>query len=404
MRTTRPLRCDLPCTTAFPTAIRLLSRTYVDAWDDRSTDFPETLQSYSPREQRDNEVQVLDAFNRPSGVNRGAKRSAFPWDLPGAVRRRAAKLFLAKLATHESADMLPAQEFEKATRVFLQRAKRFDPALTPAALAQALRNLWVFCSFRHLAGKPIALTPSALAYSLLYPYTDNTLDRSGFTTSSKERFAARVTSMLNGVTPKSPSTRERKISSLLGMIEKEFPRTRFPLVHSSLMAIHLAQLRSMKQQTGRSHRVIPALSAEKGGTSVLTDAFLAGAVPDAAWLRMAFGYGYMLQLLDDLQDMSNDTRKNSSTLFSRAGSPARRAAHASRLLRFSAETISGWDFLTKPHQRTMRRLMIHSCRILVFEAIARQRALFPADYLDTVNCHAPVSLSFLTSFRQRFPD
>ena len=56
-------------------------------------------------------------------------------------------------------------------------ARQFDPTLGMADIIQACRNAWTACGLQPLLGIPMGLTPSILGYSLLYPYSDNYLDR-----------------------------------------------------------------------------------------------------------------------------------------------------------------------------------------------------------------------------------
>lgn len=403
MHADSPIPGALPASDEFPAVVSTLTRTYADAWKGTPSSFPVALPRYTSREQHDNERKFL-ATVQHAHPGKGGSQRAFPWGLQGASRRRAAKLLLAEIAAHDTTAGLPAEEFAETTRWFLERARRFDRTLSRGATAQALRNLWVFCSLRHLAGKSVTLTPSALAYSLLYPYTDNALDRAAGTERGREKAAARVTAMLQGERPPNLTSREMKVRALLDMIEEEFPSTRFPLVRASLAAIQRAQQRSLAQQRWGARRSVLHLSMEKGGTSVLADAVLAGVGRDADWLDAAFGYGCVLQLLDDLQDMRGDRLQGNRTLFSEPDATVPREARVSRLLRFSAETLTGWEFLRSRRQRNMRTLMIHSCHILVFEAIARQDSCFSREYLQNLIRHAPVSLPFLASLRRRFPN
>src|ERR1035441_385867 len=54
--------------------------------------------------------------------------------------------------------------------------RSFDPTLSMEDTIQAARNAWIACGMQALLGRPMELTPSILAYSLLYPYSDNYLD------------------------------------------------------------------------------------------------------------------------------------------------------------------------------------------------------------------------------------
>ena len=77
-------------------------------------------------------------------------------------------------------------------------ARQFDPTLSMPDIVQACRNAWTACGLQPLLGEPIALTPSILGYSLLYPYTDNFLDRVDISAEAKHRFSERFRERLRG--------------------------------------------------------------------------------------------------------------------------------------------------------------------------------------------------------------
>ena len=147
--------------------------------------------------------------------------------LSGRTLRRLAKLSLAYAPSDMKDYFADNETFVLLTEDFVRRAREFDPAIPQDSLLQALRNIWVFCSLQRLAGKDLRLTPSAFAYSLLYPYTDNVFDdnrlptleknhlRSGWDFDSKEMRPRRRIQMRSGFLP------------CVGMIEDEFPRGQF---------------------------------------------------------------------------------------------------------------------------------------------------------------------------------
>src|SRR5208282_5862747 len=77
-------------------------------------------------------------------------------------------------------------------------ARKFDPTLSNADTIQACRNAWSCCGLQALLGQPMELTPSILAYSLLYPYSDNYLDHPGLSTANKLQFSERFRQRLYG--------------------------------------------------------------------------------------------------------------------------------------------------------------------------------------------------------------
>jgi hypothetical protein len=244
---------------------------------------------------------------------------------------------------------------------------------------------------------------------MLYPYTDNVFDDSRLTVLEKNRFAERVGLRLKGITPRAAGINEERVFALVGMIEDEFPREAFPLVHQSLEAIHRAQQQSTAQQTSTTRQgiiesdfMLP-LTLEKGGTSVLADAFLADVVADDHWFEVSFSYGCLLQLIDDLQDADVDFQGHSRTLFSITHSSHSFQALTMRLLGFIYSTIGGWSSLCSPAQERLKGFMRESCQVLVLEAVARRSARFPEAFLTQLERHAPTRLTFLASLHEQFP-
>ncbi len=56
-------------------------------------------------------------------------------------------------------------------------ARQFDASLGMSDVVQACRNAWTACGLQPLLGERVEITPAILGYSLLYPYSDNYLDR-----------------------------------------------------------------------------------------------------------------------------------------------------------------------------------------------------------------------------------
>ena len=274
-------------------------------------------------------------------------------------------------------DLLFADAFFDATREFVAAARRFDPELAPTDLGQALRNVWIMNSLQMLLGRPVGVSPSIVAYSLLYPYTDNFLDDPAVPSERKRGFSERLRRRLRGepVTVREP--REGQVFRLVGRIESEYPRPLFPEVFDSLLAIHRAQTRSLEQQAAAGSRdQLLAISVEKGGTSVLADGFLVAGRLRAAEERFCFGYGVFLQLLDDLQDARADRRAGHATLFSVGGPRERLERTTARLLRLIGAVLDGSDRFAGPRHAAVRDLIRRNSTFLLMSAVARAPGLF----------------------------
>lgn len=296
------------------------------------------------------------------------------------------------------------EEFVPAGMELARWAQRFDPELDRIEIVQACRNAWTACGLQPLLGRPLQLTPSILAYSLMYPYSDNFLDREGVPAESKRRFGARFRERLSGYPPAAANRTEGALWALVGMVEGEFPRGKFPQVFEGMLAIHAAQERSVAQLRngyGCTEREVLAISCLKGGSSVLADAvFARGEVSDAE-ARFAFDWGVLLQLGDDLQDLRDDLKRNSATLFTRA---VRRRepldALVTQLLAFC--DVVGEEMQELPHATPMlRNLLKMSWRSLIVEAVAEIREHFTSRFLDELEATSPFRLKFLHSRHRR---
>jgi hypothetical protein len=185
-------------------------------------------------------------------------------------------------------------------------ARRFDPSINPADVFQATRNAWTAGGLQVLLGREMRLTPAIFAYSMLYPYTDNYLDDTGVPSEEKLKFNARIRRRLSGEMIAPAHKGEARLWQLFELIEGQYCRADWPQVYASLLAIHQAQENSMRQR-GSPPSVhgsdVIKLSFEKGGASVLADAHLAAGSLSREEAQFVFGWGALLQLVDDLQDI-----------------------------------------------------------------------------------------------------
>ena len=377
---------------------------YVLLWQNAPPGLPDGLRVYEPDEQGQNEARLRKIAEERRTHSGKTRRPGDPPGLSGSTLRRLAKLSLAYAPSDTKDYFADNETFVLLTEDFVRRAREFDPAIPQDSLLQALRNIWVFCSLQRLAGKDLRLTPSAFAYSLLYPYTDNVFDDNRLPTLEKNHFAERVGLRLKGNALQAANPNEERVFALLGMIENEYPRVKFPLVHQSLEAIHRAQEKSTAQQSEIDPNIMLPLTLEKGGTSVLADAFLADVVADQNWFEVSFSYGCILQLIDDLQDADADFEAQGKTLFSITHSRHSLQVLTIHLLSFIHSIMQGWSSLRSPAQQRLKGFMRDSCQVLILEAIARKSSQFPAPFLNRLERHAPTRMAFLSSLREQFPE
>jgi hypothetical protein len=283
-------------------------------------------------------------------------------------------------------------------------AHRFDPALPNAGIVQACRNAWTACGLQPLLGAPMALTPAILAYSLLYPYTDNYLDQRTISRDDKLRFNRRFCLRLKGH-PLAPAGHHESCAwHMVRLIEQQFPRAHHPDVYASLLAIHAAQEQSVAQLDHCGlfdDSALLRITCAKGGASVLADAALVHGILAPAEAEFAFLWGVLLQLGDDLQDVHEDLACGSDTVFTRAVRSGRPLDPlVAQLLNLSDLTAARMD--TLPHgDPTHKALLRMSWRSLVLMAVAQANQFFTPPFLAALEPRSPFRFAFLRSRRNK---
>lgn len=302
------------------------------------------------------------------------------------------------LGLEKDAIDLLTHDFLPAGTKLARWARRFDPSLSMPDIVQACRNAWTACGLQPLLGERVGLTPSILGYSLLYPYSDNYLDRADVSGEAKLRFSERFRDRLRGQEISAGDDREAAIWTLVAVIEEQYPHANYPEVFDCLLAIHRAQEESIAQLGSCEHcddAQVLAMSCAKGGSSVMADACLSHGWLSAQESRFSFEWGVLLQLGDDLQDVRQDLERGSVTLFSRAASLGKPLdSLVMQLLSFSERVGAQMDDL--PNGTAMlRELLRMSWRSLIIGAIAESHEFFSPKFIDEAERCSPFRYGFL---------
>jgi len=288
-----------------------------EIWNQCAAHTTNNAPHYSPEEQTRRECIYDEALN---DVEREARRKPLTRRQKLEARNRItasfARFSTAALDLPDDAVQLLTNDFLPVGTQLARWARRFDESLSMAEIIQANRNAWTACGLQPLLGESIRLTPSILAYSLLYPYTDNFLDRPNTSPEQKHHFGQRFQARLEGGGPVACNTHEASLWALVDLIELQYPRAAFPQVYHCLLAIHRAQQESVAQLTydATTRGEVLRISCAKGGTSVLADACLARGEINQQESRFAFAWGVLLQLGDDLQDVREDLARQDRLL------------------------------------------------------------------------------------------
>ena len=388
--------------------VRELNRHFMDLWEESESgaaELPDVGTLYPRQVQAQNEKRLLQFLGEveqiASDPARSREEARAAQARLGAGFRRLAEEALG--FTAEQLDLLPSQAFSDASEEFVRRARAFDPRLSADDIYQAGRNAWTANGLQWLCGLPVQISPSILAYSLLYPYTDNYLDDPNVPVATKLAFNERFRRRLAGEALAAANRYERVIFDLVRLIESQYPRPGHPAVFESLLAIHDAQgqsLNLLRRTAGPGEVDVLRLSFYKGGTSVLADGYLVSGGLDQAQRAYTYGHGIFAQLLDDMEDVESDSQAGRLTLYSQAAGDGSLDALANRTFDFGRKILLGLDCF-EVHE-SVRGLIRRGADLLLIDTIGRMDRYYSAAYLRELEPYSPFRFSFLKEQRNRF--
>ncbi len=360
---------------------------------------------YCVEEQRKREQEYDEAQH---AVERELKRARGNRGVAGRrvvqekVTATFARFSATALGLDDEAIELLTRDFLPAGTQLARWARRFDGSLSMADIIQAARNAWTACGLQPLFGLPVRLTPSILGYSMLYPYSDNYLDGEETTAEAKLHFSRRFRERLRGETIRAADEREAALWALVELIESQYPRSRYPDVFDCLLAIHRAQEHSIAQvRSACQEEELLRVSCAKGGSSVLADGCLARGWLSEEESRVSFEWGVVLQLGDDLQDVREDMKRGSVTLFSGAAARGELLDDRVRQLLTLSERVADRIERLPNGTATLKALLRMSWRSLILMAVAESHEYFSQEFLREAERFSPFRFGFLQERRDK---
>lgn len=386
--------------------VRELRLYFADIWMECGAGEPPAGREYSSREQAAN-GRALAGF--VDLLKAEARRLPVSPEEAGAVRERlvAAGSDLARTALgwdERHLAVILEGGFESPATEFAKAARSLGPTLSSEDIFQATRNVWVANGLQKLLGLPVRLTPAITAYSLLYPYTDNYLDDPAISREAKREFNERLKARLEGKAVEPANPAEKAVFDLVAMIEGEYERASHPRVFESLTEIHRAQVESLGllRPGGTPFEAdVLGISLDKGGTSVLADAFFVAGSLDPARIEFAYGLGAFLQLMDDLEDVFEDLEAGRMTLFSQTSKGWFLDRLTDHVLRFGERVLAPLDNFAVPGTEPLRDLVRSVTRMGIVDCAGRARRLYSRDYIARLEARSPFRFAFAIKQRRR---
>ena len=385
--------------------VRELNQHFMAVWWECDTSLPDLGPVYTAHVQTQNEKSLLQFVEQADFVLSNPPRSR---EEAQTVQARLGTAFgsMAEEAlgfTAEQLDSLPSEAFSNISEEFVRMSRDFDPNLSMEDIYQAGRNAWTANGLQWLMGLPVQNTPSVFAYSLLYPYTDNYLDDPSISVATKRAFNERFRLRLAGESLSPANAQERIIFDLVAMIETQYSRLEFPAVFESLLAIHRAQNRSLKlirRSAAPGEMDVLGLSFDKGGNSVLADGYLISGSLNEVWRECIYGHGIFAQLLDDMEDIEEDSQAGRLTIYSQPAGHWSLDALANRTIHFGRKVLMGLDCFDV--EESVRELIRRGADMLLVDTIGRTDHYYSESYLHELEAHSPFRFSFLKEQRNDF--
>ncbi len=292
-------------------------------------------------------------------------------------------------------------DYSKCTKSFIDKAKKRWPHMDDESIFQALRNVWIMNTIQIMHHQPVELTNSIFAYSMLYPLTDNYLDDETVSLADKRLFVTRFRKRLEGLYINPLNNREEDIFNMVSLIERDFNRVCHPEVFESLLLIHEGQCMSLKQQyENLTEQQLLRLSFEKGGASVVADAYLVLGKLNESQMRFYTGYGIALQLADDLQDLKEDLMNSHYTLYNCHSSVEKRWQDTRKLMNLSEFILTLVPMQETPLKKQVSKLLERSMQLLICDAIYEHRLFYSQKTIGKINKMQSVRLEHHWKLKQ----
>lgn len=383
----------------------MISFHYRNLWWNLNSDFNVDMDTYSENEKKKKEKE----FN--ALIDRIIKYiESFPEDISKRkVWREKGNKYLDKIISTEGMfklgiiDKKMKDKFIEATKEFISSSKKFDKNLSYEDIGQAMRNLWIVNMLQQAFGEEIKFTKAIFGYSMLYPYTDNYLDSIEINKNKKIEFNNRFTKRLDGEKIIANNYHEEQVYGLVKLIEDEFNREKYPEVYKSLNLIHNGQINSLRQQEYNSipyEKDILGISIEKGGASVIADGNLIRGEMTESEEMFSWGYGFLLQLGDDLQDIKDDLKNNHITIMSQLAGKYYLDTIVNKLINLTIKVVDDAACFVCKNANELKELIKNNCIYMILFAIVDNKEYFTQEYLESIKSYLPFTIEFCEKLKE----
>lgn len=389
-------------------AIKILCQNDIKhAWITSKETFPDFFKAVPSQTKHENEIAIqtfIDTLNN--------QLNAFP-KLPLKRNRwkqktlRIINEFLCQetiMGIHTHIDSFTLESFDAELKEFLRQVRLFAPELEFDGIGQAIRNYILFIMMKEMNGVHEDFNQACFGYSMLYPFTDNFIDSTEYSDQAKKIFNQMIRDKINGTYSNtklqinSQSIHHKKTCDLLQMIEDRYPREQDGTIYTLLISMLNAQVESLTQQNKNiylNEQQRLDISTFKGGMSVLIDRFFVNKAITQDDLIYYLGFGFFLQLADDLQDIYEDSQSGNQTLFTVQLDYEAEEKLVNKLLHFIHNISNCYE----SENQEFKELVLSSCYQLILSSVIGSKQFFSEEYLTKIEAFLPTSLTFFDNLK-----
>lgn len=382
------------------------------AWLSASDSFPEFINAISNETQTLNEQNlrlIIEKFKLQLQKFPINPRKREKWK---QMTLRMFKDFLYEetfINVHDYMDHQEIDLFQEELKEFFHNARKFSPELSIEGVGQAARNYMVYAMFNEINHNRKSFSAPAFGYSMLYPFTDNYIDSIEYSDSEKEEFNQIIRDKIEGREVHTESSHHNKTCELLQMIEMEYPREDDPTVSNLLIMMLEAQEESLRQHDKEVKLSLEErldISLYKGGISVLIDRYFVDKEVTEEDLVFYFGFGFLLQLTDDLQDIREDIINENQTILTLV-SNSEMNLNSDEISIYKREKIVNKMFhfvhlSFRNHiaeDEEFKKFVLSNCYQLIYFSVYKSREYFSNEYMNQLSEYLPVNYQFIENMK-----
>jgi len=371
---------------------------FTNLWEKSPTHLPGFKRVYSKTEKQEREHYFEELQIKMESLQKQSNLRKLRKSKPENTFFPVFKTFMQNVFDFEEEQLkiILSEDFRNVSKDFFYQARAFGPDLSPENIYQALRNVWIMNGLQLMMGKPVEITPSVFAYSMIYPYSDNLLDDPLVSDTEKLEFSERFNRRLHGENVMAATFTESQLFKLVGMFEQQYNRDEFPDVYEGLYAIQKAQTDSMKllKSGNLSAAQIQQICFEKGGASVLADGFLVAGNLTREQQQALFGYGIYLQMLDDIQDANEDRVATTNTMCSYIEGK-KMDEFVNRTIHFGRVALDELKCFEQTDNNVFLSLMSKSIETMAIESVGVNNSLFSDEFSGEIEKYSPLHFAFI---------